>query len=134
MGKVALCRGVTFGAPQFFYDASSPTLDPAIDRQSNSLAVYVNGFVTTAFFEQPNYGGSAIVITNPGSVKDLSVSPWGNWANRIRSVLIGAQVNHVVESWDKDDSRKGYQLTVVGDPLETFDEEALDRDARDGTP
>lgn len=99
MGRVALCRGVTFGAPQLFYENNRPTLEPEIDRLSNSLAVYVGGFVITAFFEAPNYQGDALVVTNPGSIQDLSHTPWGNWANRIRSVKIGPGVDALVADW-----------------------------------
>ena len=115
MGRVVLARNTGFGAPTFPYDVSAATLDPAISRQSNSLAVYPANFSSVAFYEQPNFGGDALVITRAGSIRDLSNTQWGNWANRIASIQIGAQVNQLV-----DEVKKGHRpskgVTIVDKP------------------
>ena len=91
MSSIVLARGTMFGVPTFPYSSPASFLQSDIDALSNSLAIYVAGFTGAAFFEGQNFTGTAIVITNPGSVKDLSNSPWGNWANRIRSVHTGSR-------------------------------------------
>lgn len=118
MGRIALCGGVNFGAPQFFYEQTTPTLQPDIDRRSNSLALYVQNFKRTAFFERPNFGGDAIVITNPGSVADLSKSPWGNWANRIASIFVGFNLEAFLEREGRDESRRLYISGELPSPVE----------------
>jgi hypothetical protein len=62
-----------------------PTLPPTIDAKAQSLSVLVP---PVALFEQPHYGGQALVITTAGGCGDLAtcVPSAGNWSNRIRSV------------------------------------------------
>lgn len=90
MSKVTLAVGINFGAPTFDYQQDTPNLQPAIDAKSNSLVVWPQGFSGAVLFHEPNFGGQSLVITNPGSVMDLSKSKWGNLANWIRSVRTGA--------------------------------------------
>ena len=64
---------------------SFPTLPSAIDAKAQSVSVIRP---PVALYEQPHYGGQALVIAGAGGCDDLAtgVLSAGNWSNRIRSV------------------------------------------------
>jgi len=87
LSKAILAAGVDGGLPVEVITVVSPIFPADIDQNSISLAVCRSGFTGSAFFEGQGFTVVAI-ITNPGSVPNLATSPWGNWANRIRSVKV----------------------------------------------
>ena len=85
-GSIVLMSEKNGGGDHWFvrsYDG--PTLPPTIDAKAQSLSVIGP---PVALYEQPHYGGQALVITSAGGCDDLAtcVPSAGNWSNRIRSV------------------------------------------------
>jgi hypothetical protein len=73
------------GGDHWFMRYSFPTLPSAIDAKAQSVSVIRP---PVALYEQPHYGGQALVIARAGGCDDLAtcVPSAGNWSNRIRSV------------------------------------------------
>lgn len=94
MGRITLSPSKNLGKPWFDYYHDTPQLDPAINGMANSLIAWPSDpfggsqFHGAVLFNGPNFSGQSLVITQGGSVSDLSQSPWGNLANWIRSMRI----------------------------------------------
>jgi hypothetical protein len=73
------------GGDHWFGRYDFPTLPPTIDAKAQGLSVIGP---PVALYEQPHYGGQALVITRAEGCDDLAtcVPSAGNWSNRIRSV------------------------------------------------
>jgi hypothetical protein len=96
MTRVTLSSGTNLAKPWFDYWSDAPQLPPGIDGKANSLCAFpMDAFTGTPFtgvklYNGPNYTGDCLVITQGGSVDDLSRSPWGNLANWIRSLKVSS--------------------------------------------
>jgi hypothetical protein len=97
MGKIFLTKQVDFAGKQFVYDSAQTVLDPEIDRQSQCVAFYPTNFVPVGFFKGQNFGHPGLIITVASFIRDLSKTPWGNWANCIRSIAFGQHVANLLE-------------------------------------
>lgn len=69
------------------FSSDTPNLPAEIDGTAQSLSVLASS-VPAYFYEQPNYGGRALIITRGGGCDNLAscVPSAGNWAKRIRSL------------------------------------------------
>jgi len=93
MSKVGLFTGTTGSGQAFLVRSGSG--DPTgthFGALEQPLGM-VPGFNGAALYEGPNYTGASIVVTNPGTIADLSHDQFGNWANRIRSIRVEMPAN-----------------------------------------